>query len=214
VGLRGSQAATWSVYSESTKPGKTIRGEGGYNFFESIVDALRPGLKQGIKSVLVAAPDEKDYQAFMSHIRKHQGWLLKGWGLNTATFEHIREPAMDADQVRDLFRSKGFRARLVESTHVDMRQVMGVLERRLKDPGGIETLLFTLGKVEDAIYRDGRSPEYILITELFMSRNRRRVNRLLQVATNKGVKARVVETDAAAGMRIAQFGGLVCMLRE
>jgi len=214
VGLEGSQAFTWNIYSESVKPGGRIRGDDEYNFYEGIVDVLRPGIREGVKTILVAAPDERDYEKFMDHIGKHQGWLLRGWSLNTVAFERIPEPAMSADQVRDLVKSDGFKGRLSDATRGDIRRVMGVLEKRLSDPEGIETLLFALGDVEDAVYGGERSPEYILVTEVFRSKNRGRAGRLLQVAANKGVRTRIVRADTSAGARISQFGGLVCMLRE
>ena len=214
VGLEGYQASTWYVYSESVKPGERIRGDDEYNFYESIVDVLRPRIKEGVKAILVAAPDEKDYRNFMNHVGRHQGWLLKGWRLSTVTFEHVPEPAMSADQVRDLVKSHGFKGKLSEVTQGDMRQVMDVLEKRLNDPGGIETLLFTLEEVEGAVYGGEKSPEYILVTEVFRSRNRRRIDRLLQMAANKNIKTRIVKPDTPVGARLAQFGGLVCMLRE
>jgi stalled ribosome rescue protein Dom34 len=213
VGLEGYQASTWYVYSESVKPGKRIQGDAQYNFYESIVDILRPSIKQGVKSILMAAPEEKDYESFMVHIRKHQSWLLRGWRLNTVTFEHILEPAMNSDQVRDLVRSQGFKGRLSAATQGDIQQVMIVLEKRLNDPEGIETLLFTLKEVENAVYGGEESPEYVLVSEVFRSRNRRRVDRLLQMAANKGVGTRIVKAETSAGTRITQFGGLVCMLR-
>ena len=177
-----------------------------------IVDALRPSIKDGIRSVLVAAPDEREYRRLMDHIGKHQGWLLKGWSLNTVSFEYVPEAAMEAGQVRALVASRGFDERLGEVTEGDVRQVMDELERRLNDPAGIETLLFTLDEVEGAVYGEG-SPEYILVTEFFMSRHGRRVNRLLQVAANRDVKTRVIGSDSPAGGRVAQFSGLVCMLK-
>lgn len=212
IGLEGDRASTWDIYSESVKSGARIQGEDEYNFYESIVDALRPGIKEGVKSILIAAPNEKDYRAFMDHIRKHQGWLLGGWSLNTATFTHIREPAMSARQVRELVETHGFREKLAEASRGDIQQVMGVLEKRLNDPEGIETVLFTLKEVEEAVYGNGENPEYILVTELFLSRNRRRTTRLLQVAANRDVRTRIIGPDTPAGARIAQFGGLVCML--
>ena len=214
VGIEGRRAFTWNVYSESVRPGEEMHGDDEYGFFESIVDLLRPGIREGVKAILVAAPDERDYRAFMDHIGKHQGWLQRGWSLNTVAFERIPEPAMSFDQVRGLVRSDGFKAVLSEATQGDVRRVMGVLEKRMNDPGGIETLLFTLDEVEGAVYGGERSPEYVLVTDVFRSRNRRRVDRLLQVAANKKVKTRIVVADTSAGARIAQFGGLVCLLRE
>lgn len=213
VALDGGRALTWNVYSESVRLGEKTQGDPGYGFYESIIDLLRPGLKQGIKSILVAAPREKDYKAFMGHVAKHQSWLLKGWGLNTVTFEHIPVLAMKIDEVRALVSAYGFRERLTEVTQGDIRGVMEILEKRLNDPEGIETVIYTLGEVEDAAYGEDNVPEYILVTELFRSRHRRRTDRLLQVAANKDVKTRIIRPDTAAGTRIAQFGGLVCMLR-
>ncbi len=212
VGIEGRQASTWNIFSESIKPGDGVKGDNEYNFYESIVDALRPGIKEGVKTILVAAPDEKDYQGFMNHIRRHQGWLLRGWSLNTVTFEHMPELAMSYDQVRVLVKSDGFRGRLSAATQGDIRQVMEFLERRLNDPEGIETLLFTLEDAEDRVFRGDKRPEYILVTDVFRSGRRRRVDRLLQVATNKGVRTRIVEADTSYGARITQFGGFVCML--
>ncbi|UCD44010.1 MAG: hypothetical protein JSV27_07615 [Candidatus Bathyarchaeota archaeon] len=212
IGLEGDQAATWDIYSESVKSGVRIQGEDGYNFYESIVDALRPGIKEGVKSILIAASHEKGYSAFMDHIRKHQSWLLGGWSLNTATFTHIKEPAMSARQVRELVGNSGFREKLAEASQGDIQQVMGVLEKRLNDPEGIETVLFTLGEVEEVVYGSGESPEYILVTELHMSRNRGRTTRLLQVAANKGIKTRIIGPDTPTGARVEQFGGLACLL--
>jgi stalled ribosome rescue protein Dom34 len=214
VGLEGPRASTWEVYSESVREGKRIQGEDDYSFYESIVDALRPAVKQGVRSVLVAAPDERDYGKLMAHIGRHQGWLLGGWSLNTVAFERLSQKAMDIEHVRELVRSRGFRERLTETTRADVRGVMEALERRISDPEGIETLLFTLEEVEAAIRGDEGGPEYILLTEAFRDRHRRRINRLLQIASSRGIKTRVVGIDTSAGARIIQLGGLVCMLRE
>jgi stalled ribosome rescue protein Dom34 len=214
IGLEGNQAVTWNIYSESVKTGERIWGDGEYNFFESIVDILRPRVKQGIKSVLIAAPDKKDYRDFMDHVRKHQSWLLSGWSLNTVTFEHINEPAMTTSQVKDLVKARGFKEKLAATYRGDLLQVMSVLERCLNDPEGIEKILFTLMEIEDAVYGDEMSPEYILVTELFRSRNRRRIQRLLQVAANKNIKTRIIKLDTPVGAKITQFGGIICILRE
>jgi stalled ribosome rescue protein Dom34 len=213
IGLEGGQAFVWSVFSESVKPGERVLGDNEYNFYESVVDMLRPFIRQGVKSVLIAAPDEKDYKRFMNHVSEHQGWLLNG-GLNSVVFEHLPKPAMNADQVRGLVKSHGFREKLSEVYEGDIRQVMGALEKHLNDPEGIETLLFTLREAEDALYRDEKNPRYILVTEHFRSQNRQRTDRLLQVAANKGVKTRIIKPNTPTGGRIAQFGGLICLLSE
>jgi len=45
IGLEGSQAVTWDIFSESVRPGDRIRGDDKFRFYESIIDLLRPSLK-------------------------------------------------------------------------------------------------------------------------------------------------------------------------
>ena len=213
IGLEGRRASLWNIFSESVQPGSQVEGEDAYSFYESVVDLLRPSVKRGIKSILVAAPGDRDYAEFMGHLEKHQGWLLKGWSLNTVTFERIPEPAMSIDQVRALVKSERFTEKLSSVRGDDVRRVMGALEKLLSDPEGIERILFTIKEVEDAVYGRDPRPEYILVTEKFRSTHARRVGRLLQAASNGGIKTRIVKENTPAGIRITQFGGLVCITR-
>jgi len=91
---------------------------------------------------------------------------------------------------------------------------MSVLEKRLGTPEGIDTLKFTLTEVEDEVYGDHGSAEYILLTTDFQYNHRRRTQRLLQIAQNKGIKSMIVEAETSMGTRLSQFGGLICMTRE
>lgn len=213
IGLEDGNAVTWNVFSESIKSGKKIQGEEDYKLFESVVDVLRPRIKKGEKSILIATPNRDYYTRFMDHIRKHQRWMLKGWDLNIATFEYISEPAMTIKQVRKLVNKKDFREKLDEASQGDAQQVIGSLEDRLKDKESMESFKFSLSEVENAVYGSGEKPEYILVTENFLSNHKRRTYRLLQIAENKKIKTRIIKTDTPVGERIAQFGGLICMLR-
>ena len=213
IGLDGKKAYTWNVFSESVRMGEIIEDESEYGFYESIVDLLRPSMKQGLKTILVATPFEKEYKRFMEHIKKHQGWMLKGYSLNIVTFEYLSEEATELLTVQELVRRRDFRSKLTEVSSGDIMQVMDHLEKLLNDPKGIETLLFTLREVEDAVYGDA-SVEYILITESLNRRFGRRTNRLLQIAKNKNIKTRIIERGSPAEARIVQLSGLVCILKE
>ena len=212
IGIRGLEAVTWEIYSESVKRGQKIDETSPYRLYEAIVDAVRPQIKQGVKTILVASTDEKDYASFMSHVERHQSWLLKGWDLNKATFEHVPMAAMDERQVREIVKTNGFKKRVSEASSVDMSHVMEVLEERLNDPEGIETLLFSLDEIESHIYGGGEA-ECMLVTDQFHERHRRRIHRLLQVAANRSTQTSIVPTDTAAGARLTQFGGLVCLIK-
>jgi stalled ribosome rescue protein Dom34 len=212
IGIRGLEAVTWEIYSESVKRGQKIDETSPYRLYEAIVDAVRPRIKQGVKTILVASTDEKNYASFMSHVERHQSWLLKGWELNKATFEHVPMAAMDERQVREIVKTNGFKKRVSEASSVDMSHVMEVLEERLNDPEGIETLLFSLDEIESYIYGGGEA-ECMLVTDQFHERHRRRIHRLLQVAANRSTQTSIVSTDTAAGARLTQFGGLVCLIK-
>jgi stalled ribosome rescue protein Dom34 len=213
VGLENKKAMFWSVFSNSVKQGAVkVWSDNEYNFFESLVDELRPSIKQGVKTVLLASESKKKYDGFLEHIQKHQGWMLKGYELNRVSFQFLEGTAKDVDSVTELVNESGFKESIRKAGEGDMQLVMSVLEKRLSSRAGIETLRFSLNEVEDAIYHDVES-EYLLVTQRFQEQHRRRLQRLVQVAENKGVKTRVIPVGSKHVGRISQFGGLILLLR-
>jgi hypothetical protein len=214
VGLEKGAAHIWDVYSESVKPGLQITLIGtDYGFHEAIVDQLRPRLKEGIKTVLVATEDRSLYNEFMGHVGRHHGWLLRGWEFNTVTLTHIQGNARTAEEVRTLAASDEFKSRLSEASEGDLDKVMGVLEKRLNTSEGIDTLMLSLEDVEAGVYSE-ESPEYILVSDEFTRRHRGRAQRLLQVAQNRGVKTRTVPIGSRHASRVMQLGGIVGIASE
>ena len=213
IGFSQGHAALWDVFSESVKPGPRIDESSKYALHEAIVNHLRPRFGEGVKTVLVAAENGGIYEDFMAHVSKHHGWLLKGWELNTVTFIRLDEPASDAEEVRRLVSAPGFKSKVLEASEGDLNQVMGVLERRLGSPEGIESVVFSLEEAEAAVYSE-TPPEYLLVLEEFQSKHMRRTLKILQVAQNRGVKTRVIPSRSSHTQRLSQFGGLVCMLRD
>ena len=215
IGLENNSASLWNIYSRSIKPDTTIQRENNrYNYYEAIIDRLRPNVKQGVKTVLVASPDAKTYDELYQHILKHQRWLIAGYELNRVTIEYVEGSATDIDAVVELIEKSGLQRTIQKASREDIKRVMNVLERRLGTPEGIDTLKFTLTEVEDEVYGDHGSAEYILMTTDFQYNHRRRAQRLLQIAQNKGVKSMIVEAETPMGSRLAQFGGLICLTRE
>ncbi len=213
VGLENKRAIFWSIFSNSVKSGVIKKWtDNEYNFFESLVDEIRPSIKQGVKAVLLVSEDKKKYDGFMGHIQKHQGWMLKGYELNRVSFQFLEGSAKDVDDVTELVTASGFRDSIKKAGEGDMSLVVGVLEKRLASRDGIETLRFSIEEVEDVVYNNGEA-EYILISQKYQQQHRRRVQRLLQVAENKGVKTRIIPPDSKHIGRVAQFGGMICLLR-
>ena len=214
IGLQRDKAAVWNVYSHSIKPDTTIKRESNeYNFYEEIINRLRPGIKQGVKTVIIASPDKKNYEAFYDHVEKHQRWLIGGYELNRVTLEYVEGSALDMDSVLELVEDSNLKKTVQKASREDIKRIMSVLERRIGTPDGIETLRFTFKETEDAIYSDD-APEYVLMTTDFQRLHSRRTQRLLQIPQNKGIKTIIVEAHTEMGKRLTQFGGLICMLHD
>jgi stalled ribosome rescue protein Dom34 len=213
VGLENKRAIFWNIFSNSVKSGAVKNWEDNeYNFYESLVDELRPSIKQGTKTVLLASESKEKYNGFIDHIEKHQGWMFKGYELNRVAFQLVEGSARDVDTVTDLVNEYGFRKKIKHAGESEMKLVMSVLEKRLASREGIESLKFSLKEVENAVY-GGMEVEYILTSQRFQEQHRRRIQRLFQVAENKGVKTRILPPNSPHIGRVAQFGELICLLK-
>ena len=204
----------WNIYSQSIKPDVVIKRDSTpYNFYESIINQIRPSIKQGVKTILIASTNEKPYEAFHKHIEKHQRWLIGGYELNQVTLEYVEGSANDIDAVVELIEESSLQRTIREASREDVNRVMRVLEKRLGTPEGIDTLLFTLNEIEEAIEEEEPNLEYVLLTNEFQRRHRRRTQRILQIAQNKRIKSMIVDSRSPMGERLTQFGGLICMTR-
>src|SRR3990172_13086452 len=105
VGIEQDHAALWQIFSQVAKHQQTITLNGDrkdqkaiYGFHETIINALRPVLKEGVRSVIVASPPRTSYaQGFLSHIKAHHAWLLQG--TNKASFSQITGSASAPSEV-------------------------------------------------------------------------------------------------------------------
>ena len=224
IGLEEDRAVLWRVFSNVVKPDVTLilgavrsNGKALYNFHEAIVEVLRYVVKEGVKSIVVATPPKTDFAlVFLDHVRKHDAWMVQAKGPSSATFGVLVGSAGKSQEVADLVKTKTFRDLISKTTAADADRVLDTLEKWLSDEDSA-TILYSLEEVEDLMYGQWTSgkvkPEYLMLTDKYLqnSRERNRVNRLLQISNNKNVKTVVVDADAPAGKRLMQLGGLVCL---
>ena len=85
VGIEADHAALWHIFSQVAKPQQTIPltnrkdQKALYSFHETLINALRPVFKEGVRSIIVASPPRTSYaQDFLSHVKAHHTWLLQG----------------------------------------------------------------------------------------------------------------------------------------
>jgi stalled ribosome rescue protein Dom34 len=226
VGLEEIGAVLWRVFSEVVKLDGTVERGGEaetgklYDFHESIVNALRPALKEGVKSIVVAAPARTDYaKNFLHHIQKHHAWLVRE-GPNAATFGELIGSAGQLHEVHELVRTKGFRDVIGETTSRDAENIAAALERSLDSDDSSTVVAYSLEQIEDLVYgRQGHSgprPEHVVLTDKYLAetKNRGRTLRLLQISKNIGIRTTIVNAETRAGLRLSQLGGLVCFAKQ
>jgi stalled ribosome rescue protein Dom34 len=223
VGIEQDHAALWQIFSQVAKHQQTISLNGGrkdqktlYGFHEAIINALRPVLKEGVRSLIVASPPRTNYaQEFLNHIKAHHAWLLQG--TNKASFSQITGSASAPSQVAALTKTSNFKQLIQENATEETENLLEILEKRLSKTDNL--VLFSLQEAENLILypqAPGKpQPEYLLLTDdyLAVSRQKNRVNRLMQIAARNGVKTRVIDSESNAGARLTQLGGIVCLAK-
>ena len=212
------------MYSNVAKPEKTLKLTGFrsdakavYNFHEAIVNALRPVLKEGVKTIILASPTRTSYSVdFLRHLKDHHAWLTQG--PSKATFVELQGAANTPHEVAELTRKPDFKGRIGDATSSETENLLELLEKRLNATSQEPLVAYSLEESEEKIlgvWQPGKpKPEYLLFvdTALSRSRQRNRLQRLMQVAANRGVKARVVDSETTTGKRLMQLGGIVCIL--
>jgi stalled ribosome rescue protein Dom34 len=220
VGLEERRAVLWRVFSEVVKLDDTVeRGGELYDFNESIVNALRPAFKEGVKSIVLVAPARTDYaENLLDHIRKHHAWLVRE-GPNAATFGELMGSAGRPHEVHELVRTKAFREMIGETRSRDAENISAVLEKSLGSDESETVVSYSLEQIEDLVYgrqeHNGLRAEHVVLTDKYLAdrKNRGRVLRLLQISKNNGIKTTIVNAETRVGIRLSQLGGLVCFAK-
>ena len=225
AGLEDDRAVLWKVFSNVVKPEKTISLDGTrndskavYNFHESIVNALRPTLKEGVRSAILASPARTNHaQRFIDHIREHHAWLVQG--PNKAVFSEANGSASTLAEVVTLTKTLMFRQLICETTSEEAEDLMDILEKRLNTSDENAVVLYSLEEAEDLILGPQKpskpKPEYLMLTDKYLSdsREKNRIHRLMQIATDRKVKTKIVDAESPAGLRLTQLGRIVCFAK-
>jgi len=223
VGIEQDHAALWQIFSQVAKQQQNVPINGprtdqkaAYLFYETIVNALRPTFKEGVKSIIIASPSKTNYaQEFLNHVKAHHSWLFQG--ANKATFNLIVGSASSPTQVAVLTKTDAFKQLISQTTAEETENLLEIFEKRLSQTDNL--VRFSLEEAENLIlYQqpEGKpQAEYLLLTTNYLKgiRQKNRLHRLIQIAQNKGIKTRVIDSDSAPGKRLTQFGGIVCLAK-
>ena len=224
IGIEQDHASLWQIFSQVAKHQQTIHLKGDrrdqkalYNFHESIINLLRPIFKEGVKSIIIASAPRTSYaQDLQNHVTGHHAWLLQGTG--KVTISLIVGSASTPPQVSALTQKKEFKQSIQKNVTEETENLLELIEKRLNQASGL--VFFSLEEAENLIlhmHSSGKpQPEYLLLTNDYLAKTRQknRVHRLMQIAQNKKVKTRVIDAESNAGLRITQFGGIICLAKR
>jgi len=223
VGFENDHAVLWQVFSHVAKLHLTLKLSGKrtdervlYSFHESVVDALKPTLNEGIRSIVVTAPLKTTYaKDFLDHLQRHHTYLIQTKSANRATFAELVGSAGNPHKVAELVKTKEFHKLIAETTSDEVDLILDALEKRLRTVNSDSAVLFSLKEIEDRIYDrkrdDAPETKHLILTDKYLadSKDKNRINRLMQIANNTKVKTRIINSETSAGKRISQLGGAV-----
>jgi stalled ribosome rescue protein Dom34 len=223
IGAEAEHADIWQIFSHVAKPQQTIRLYGNrneqkaiYNFHEAIINSLRPRLKEGVHSVIVASPPRTSYaQDLHKHILSHHAWLTQG--ANKTTVSLIVGSGSTPAQVSALTKKLEFKELIQENATQETENLLEIIEKQINKADNL--VFFSLEEAEKFIVNpqpQGKpQPEYLLLTDKYLTSTRQkgRLHRLMQLAQNKKIKTRVINAESNAGQRLTQFGGIVCLAK-
>jgi stalled ribosome rescue protein Dom34 len=112
-----------------------------------------------------------------------------------------------------------FRQLICETTSEEAEDLIDILEKRLNASDKNAVVLYSLEEAEDLILGPQKpskpKPEYLMLTDKYLSnsREKNRIHRLMQIATNRKVKTKIVDAESPAGLRLTQLGGIVCFAK-
>jgi stalled ribosome rescue protein Dom34 len=165
---------------------------------------------------LASSPRKAYSREFIEHVSRHHAWLTQGAG--KVAFAEITGSAATLPQVTALTRNPVFKEMVQEATSEETGGLLDLLESRLSSSRGDKMVLYSLDEAEEVVLysrKGSLKPEHLLLTDKYLagSRQKGRLNRLMQVAANKKVKTRVVDAESPAGKRLTQLGGIVCLAK-
>ena len=225
VGIEKEKTTIWKIFSKITKFEKSISFQGlkkdqksNYNFYEVLLNALRPTLKEGIKSIIVATPPRTKYaNEFISHLKHHHSWLSQGH--NRISISKIAGLTSTKEEVKSLITNKSFQKLISETTDRETEKLMVFLEKKISSHNSKKEILYSFEEIRKKILNNNKQtdskPEYLLLTDKYLAgfQNKNQLHRVLQIAKNKKIKTRVISSESPAGIRLKQLGGLICLIK-
>jgi stalled ribosome rescue protein Dom34 len=223
IGFEADRAVLWQVFSNLARlylkielTGRRTDEKALYNFHESVIDALKPTIREGIRSIVVTSPIKTTYATdFLNHTRKHHTYLTQSKSANRTNFSQLTGSTDQAHKVAELVKTKQFHRLITETISGEADQIISTLEKNLFGVDGDSIVLYSLKEIEDTVYNREKHNNlrtgYLILTDKYLAdcKDKNRIQRLLQISKNSKIRTRIMNAETPAGKRITQFGGLI-----
>jgi stalled ribosome rescue protein Dom34 len=224
LGISKEKITIWKIFSKIAKFEKDISfaeikkdQKSNYNVYEVLINALRPTIKEGIKSIIIATPPRSNYgPEFISHIKHHHSWLIQGH--NKISISQITGLTSTKEEVKILLRNKALQKLISETTNKETEDLMSILNKNISSNNSTKEILYSFEEIRKNILINKKQTKpksgYLLLTDKYLEnfKNKNQIHRVLQIAKNKKIKTRIIPAESPAGLRVTQLGGLVCLL--
>ena len=133
---------------------------------------------------------------------------------NRIAFAEIEASAVQPHDIAALAKTLGFRQSIQDVSSAETDQLIRELDRIINSPDQMRSPLFSLKEIENTIYQqhidEMLHEQFLVMTDRYLKNplQKRRIDRLLQIANNKKIKTRIIESETPAGKRVTQFGGI------
>ena len=221
----------WKIYSHSLRAYETIKlprkwqyldNKQLYNLFENVVDIMRKVVRDGLKSILIASSyNNKYWKQLREHISQHHKWLLKGY--NRVSFGEMIGTATSLESAKNLISTEESKQVVTEIISEEIYQLAERLEKIINTGNSNIGLLYSLDEIEAIVYEGGKKDksaaeklDLIIFTQNYIDnqKDKVRIQRLTQIAKNKGIKMKIISIEDPSVDRFDQFGGIIAFKKE
>jgi stalled ribosome rescue protein Dom34 len=231
IGLHDTDAVFWKIFSETIKFHLKIkRGrkrkyqnvKNLFHFHEEIVNALRPLIREGIRSVILLSPPKEEYSnEFLTHVTKHHSWLLKQGDKQVVFSKLVGNQAKNQKDVYYLKSQEHFQKIVEGASNQEGLLILAELKKIINKNEKSSKICYTWEEIDRELRLIEKNsnlpkPRYIILTEEYLNdpKYRNQAYRILQVAKNLEIKTKIVNNESEAGKIVDKFGGIVCFFRN
>lgn len=223
LGLNRKKTTIWKMFSKNVKLEKVFNfselnksKKSNYNAFEIIINAFRPTIKEGVKSIIIVTiPRSSSANDFISHIKRHHSWLNQGQ--NKISISQITGLINTKEEVKIFIKNNKIQKLISKTTDKETDELIRIVDKSIASNNSKKEILYSFEEIQKTILINKKKKivklKYLLLTDKYLEtfKNKNQINRVLQIGKNMKIKIRIISSESSAGLRLTQLGGLVCI---